>query len=289
MGQQGINQGRGGDQNSTSGTADQTKNDLLASKRRFSLPANGLCCRSDITGRKLILLDLANECLLSIAEFLESERDINAFAQTNHWLYDLINVCLYRHNVQSGSSSALLWAASRGQDGTAKRLLLEGANVQVMDGHRRTPLLLAAMNGHEVVLKLLLATEGVNPRSKDSDGQTPLILAVKNLHDAVVKLLLATESVHPAYENFASGMSSTLAVQSRWETMKRLSWNSVDIEAKDKFGGTQLTSAIENGSEETCQVLLAKGAKVDYHYTLPYSLEDQYTFENNGVSESEFG
>lgn len=247
MGQQVVMQGRGSGQNSTAGAVDQTKNDLPANKS-FSIPASGSRC-SDITRRKLILLDLPNECLQCIAEFLKSEKDINAFAQTNHRLYDVLNTYLYRRNVQLGSS-ALLWAASRGKDATAQILLAEGANFQVLDGHGRTPLLLAVMNGYKAVVTLLLATE--SRELKYSDIRTSLILAT----------------------------------QDRREAMEHLIQNTADIEAKDEVGGTALTLAIENGSEEACQILLAKGAKVDYHFTLP---QRDYTFPHNGVSESDLG
>jgi hypothetical protein len=51
------------------------------------------------------LLDLANELLLSIAENLESERDLNAFTRTNRRFYNILNAKLYRRNV----SLTTLW------------------------------------------------------------------------------------------------------------------------------------------------------------------------------------
>jgi hypothetical protein len=50
---------------------------------------------------------LANELLLSIADSLNSERSINAFARTNRRLYLLLNDFLYKHNITKGESSAL--------------------------------------------------------------------------------------------------------------------------------------------------------------------------------------
>ena len=71
-----------------------------------------------------------------------------------------------------------------------KLLLVGGADVESKDRPcGRTPLLWAAVKGHEAVVKLLLAREA-DVESKDRIGKTPLLLAAWNGHEAVVKLLL---------------------------------------------------------------------------------------------------
>jgi hypothetical protein len=69
-------------------------------------------------------------------------------------------------------------------------LISRARNLDSKDpGYGRTPLWRAAENGHEAVVKLLLATGKVGAGSMDTDGRTPLWRAAENGHEAVVKLL----------------------------------------------------------------------------------------------------
>ncbi|KAH0551181.1 hypothetical protein GP486_007489 [Trichoglossum hirsutum] len=83
-------------------------------------------------------------------------------------------------------------AAYFGLAGAMVGLLKNGYNPDLKDSYSRTPLSRAAENGHEAVVKLLLATEKVDVDSKDSEyseySRTPLSRAAGNGHEAVVKL-----------------------------------------------------------------------------------------------------
>ena len=108
----------------------------------------------------MFLLDLPNELLLSIADRLELERDINAFARTNRRLYYLLNAYLYRHNMQKFGGSALLWAAEHGREVTAQWLLGEGAaaDIHVRARDRSTPPLATGDAGQRQGPAVWLAT-----------------------------------------------------------------------------------------------------------------------------------
>jgi hypothetical protein len=47
----------------------------------------------------MLLPSLPNELVLLIAENLELEKDINAFARTNKQLYNILDPYLYCHNM----------------------------------------------------------------------------------------------------------------------------------------------------------------------------------------------
>ena len=73
------------------------------------------------------------------------------------------------------------------------KVLLErhDVNPNKPDIDGRTPLLYAAWNGHEGVVKLLLGRDEVSPERPDNDGRTPLSYAAGNGYAGVAEILLA--------------------------------------------------------------------------------------------------
>ena len=58
----------------------------------------------------MLLPNLLNKILLLIAENLQVEGDINAFAWTNNYFYSILNPYLYCYNVKWKHGTVLIWA-----------------------------------------------------------------------------------------------------------------------------------------------------------------------------------
>ncbi|KAI7969504.1 hypothetical protein EIK77_005134 [Talaromyces pinophilus] len=203
------------------------------------------------------LLALPNELLLAVARWLDLERDINALARTNRRLYLLLNSHLYRYNVQHSNSSALLWAAEYKQTKTAQKLVWEHACIQTRNSHDETPLFIAARNGDEEMIELLLQC-GADLESKNNFGITALSYATR--HGAPVKFLLEKGADPLARDNYGR---TPLIYAGCWGTeaaMKFILHHRADIESKDIDGWTALAYAARWGRETTVQLLLRHGA-----------------------------
>ena len=55
---------------------------------------------------------------------------------------------------------------------------------------------MAALFGHEGVVRILLGREEVDPDKPDHTGRTPLLGAALNGHEGVMKILLGREEVN---------------------------------------------------------------------------------------------
>lgn len=157
------------------------------------------------SGKHFRLLNLPDELLLCVADCLETGNDINSLSRVNRHLHTLLNSYLYRHNVQHSGSSALFWAAMKGEAETARMLLKQGAKVNIKSSklnlHPRsygqvTPLWLATYEGHLQTAKVLL--EGnANPEASDRPTHnTPLHLAATRGYEDIVSLLLQQPGIN---------------------------------------------------------------------------------------------
>jgi ankyrin repeat protein len=99
-------------------------------------------------------------------------------------------------------STALLWAAHRGDVAEVKRLIAAGANISLGNRYGATPMSEAAVQGVTEILKLLLAA-GADVNSPSPEGQTALMLVARTGKLDAAKLLLDHGAQIDAKEQWA--------------------------------------------------------------------------------------
>jgi ankyrin repeat protein len=209
------------------------------------------------------LLNLPNELLQDITEYLKSERDINAVARANRRLYRLLDSYLYRYNARQSRRSAMLWAARHDQEATAQRSLRESANIQATDNDNiKAPLLVVAEKGHKQIVKLLL-DKGANVNAQSGYYGNTLQAASKGGHEAVVQLLLDKG----AEVNAQGGVySNALQAASKGghEAVAQLLLNKgADVDAQGGVYGNAFFAAVIGGHKAVLKILLNQGANVN--------------------------
>lgn len=164
-----------------------------------------------------------------------------------------------RRPVIGSLNADLLYAVEQGDTITVRRLLNNGADVNVKDTHGRTLLFNAAWHSYDNICKLLLKhNAGIN--DKDKYGNTPLHTAAANGHTKICKLLLE----HRADVNAKNDDNSTplheAAGRGYTEVCKLLIEHGADMSGKDDTGNTPLHWAVAYDYTETCKLLQEHGA-----------------------------
>ncbi|KAK2809089.1 hypothetical protein FQN50_004143 [Emmonsiellopsis sp. PD_5] len=153
-------------------------------------------------------------------------------------------------------------AASFGLLKSTSALLEKNANIESPDGAGNTPLLLAAMEGHDVVVKLLLE-KNANTESLDESGCTPLLLAAMEGHYAVVRLLLEKNANTESLDEYGWTPLLYAAMEGHDLVVKLLLEKNANIEFRDSVGQTPLSLAAKKGHEGVVRLLVEKNANID--------------------------
>ena len=155
----------------------------------------------------------------------------------------------------------LLWAAMNGYEGVV-RLLLGRKDVDPdrSDNIDSTPLSWAANNGHEGVIKLLLEREDVDPDRPDKYGGTPLGCAAVGGHEGIVKLLLGRKDIDPDRPDNQDSTPLSWAANNGHEGVVKLLLEREDVDPnrRDENDRTPLRCAAVEGHEGIVKLLLGR-------------------------------
>jgi ankyrin repeat protein len=131
------------------------------------------------------------------------------------------------------------------------------------DKDGRVPLSLAARNGQETVVKLLLDSGKVDADLKDGEGRTPLSWAAMDGHEAVVNLLLDNGADLESKDRYYSRTPLSWAAGNGHEAVVKLLLDrGAKLESKDIYYWTPLLRAAMDGHETVVNLLLEKGVEL---------------------------
>jgi glutaminase len=175
---------------------------------------------------------------------------------------------------QASLTSEALWAASIGDVRSIRRLHDGRVNLQAGDYDQRSPMHLAAAEGHLQVLEFLLE-QGVNPNQPDRWGGLPLDDAVFGGHEACKDLLvrhgarqgeikhISSDGPREASADHGDGdaVAELLWAASNGDVtgLRRLVAQGVPVSAADYDGRTSLHLAAAENKLEAVRYLIAHG------------------------------
>jgi len=158
----------------------------------------------------------------------------------------------------------LLTAAAAGDYNKVRNLVDKGADINISDNHKQSPLHYASYSGYLDITKYLL-DKGADVKAKDKDGNTPLHNAIRsdNYKLAVIECLIKKGADSNARDNNGNTPLHIAARFSTLEVVKYLIGQGADMMAKGSMNHTPLHFAVLNSNLEIVQYFLEKGADVN--------------------------
>jgi len=146
-------------------------------------------------------------------------------------------------------------------EGVIALIGMESCDIDKGDFWGGTPLALAAENGHEGVVEILLQHAEVNPDKPDNYGYTPLSHAARGGYEGVVKVLLERGGVNPDRPDNYGDTPLLHAASGGYERVVTvlLERGDVDTDWTDCYGRTPPLHAARGEYEGVVKVLLERG------------------------------
>ncbi|KAK5999050.1 Erythrocyte ankyrin-like protein [Cladobotryum mycophilum] len=199
-------------------------------------------------------------------------KSLAALSQTSRTFHSIVNPILYQQNVREKDGSALFWASHRGNAGTAKNLLDQGASLEQSQGEAtledgvfgpKSPLAIAAAKGHEELVRLYLSQKNANMNYPGPNYATPLMSAIEAGNLTTTTMLLDCSAVDAEMTNLHGRSALSYAAErGDAEILTKLLENGRVVNLDDPCiqGRTPLSYAAEKGHIWVVKFLIAKGA-----------------------------
>jgi ankyrin repeat protein len=241
------------------------------------------------------LLSLPCELLWEISEHIHTKRDLNAFVQINCMFHQTFSRSLYRFDVRSCGSSALLWATAKNDMCKAQISLEERDRIRPEDDSLQAALQIALVKRHLAMVHLLVdrggdingpvghfstalqwscqtsdremlemvIDRGAEINATDKKYGSALQIASWAADEDTIKLLLKHGAKINAQGGFLGNALQAACEAGRGKIAKLLLDHGADVNAQGGYHGTALQAACWRGDTHTVKMLLRRGADVD--------------------------
>ncbi|MEP5763116.1 MAG: ankyrin repeat domain-containing protein [Halieaceae bacterium] len=151
----------------------------------------------------------------------------------------------------------LVLGAYQGDLARVEVLVGKGANVNVQDQKKRTPLIFAATNGHTSVVEFLIS-KGAKVNAQDSGGRSALLYAAKRSFNETAALLIE-KGADINVQSKKKGVNALMlaAVWDNVELVQMLLKQGADTQLTDIFGRTAKVLAEKKGNKAVVDLLAA--------------------------------
>ena len=153
-------------------------------------------------------------------------------------------------------------ASYLGLTAVVELLLDQGSDMNLEDGLGRTPMHIAASEGHLAAAQLLIE-RGAKVDSTDYTGDAPLHYAAKANYEEMTNLLLNSGTEVDLMNYLKETPLHHAAAQGSEGLVSLLIERGAYVDSLDNYAKTPLFSAISYGDEKVCKLLLKAGAKID--------------------------
>lgn len=158
------------------------------------------------------------------------------------------------------SRSSLHRAVDEGDFTTLKSLISSGADVNARSSDEWTPLMLATIKGHTMMVEALLKN-GADSNARNRKGWTALMFAVSMSDADTMRILLAGGANINARDKDGKTSLMQAANENNRESVKILLEEGADVNLEDHSGETALDIARRRGYTEVVELLRKSGAE----------------------------
>lgn len=155
----------------------------------------------------------------------------------------------------------LIKFSMQGDIGQVRTLADAGVNLNAATEKGLTSLMLASLQGHVEVVKLLLASKKVDVNAKDITGTTSLMAAAKRGHVEIVRLLLEADAKLDNQSEQGMTALAMAAMDGHMDVVNLLVSRGANLNLKAANGLTAMGMASLKGHATVIDLLKSKGAQ----------------------------